>query len=147
MANGITKWGASYILDTFFGRRDQAPQSFFVALLTQAPGEQSDGTMLSEPDIAAGYTRIEISNDAISWGQAEGGVTATLTSVFYATATADWPIVNHYALCDAVVGGNVYLYGAFNVPRKVAAGDACRIPPNALSVSVGSLTNALVSAF
>jgi hypothetical protein len=147
MASGITKWGASYLLDAFFGQRNARPASFFVALLTQAPGEQADGTLLSEPPVTSGYARIELPNDQVSWGQAAGGVIATTASVFYATATADWPVITHYALCDAVVEGNVYLFGAFNVPRKVAAGDACRIAPNALNLSIGSLTNALVSAF
>lgn len=147
MASGITKWGASYLLDVVFGKRSDTPTSFYVALLTQAPGEQADGSLLVEPPSSAGYARIELPNDTFSWGKASGGVTATLASVFYATATEDWPVITHYALCDAVVDGNVYLFGAFNVPRKVIKGDACRIPPNALSISVGSLTNAFVSAF
>jgi len=147
MASGITSWGASYYLGVLFGQTQTPPTSYWVALCTAVPSEQVDGTMLSEPTSDVGYARIEIPSDQLSWDVPDDGVVTNIASVFYDTATADWPVITHYALCDAVVDGNVYLFGAFNVPRKVSTGDACRIPPNALSIHIGSLTTALVSAF
>lgn len=147
MASAITKYGAAFVLDTLFGQRQAAPISYYVALISQAPGEDTDGDSLSEPSAENGYARIEISNDALTWTGADGNVISSESSVVFAPATGDWPVVSHFALCDALVGGNVYLYGAFNVPRRINAGDIARIPANQLTLSATSLTTAIVSTF
>lgn len=147
MASGITRWGASYVLNTVFGQRNAPPVEFWVALLTASPGEHADGSLLREPDPAAGYTRARLPNDQLSWGAASGGVIAATAAAFFPPAAADWPIITGYALCDAQVGGNVFLYGDFTVPRKVAAGDVPRIAASTLNLTVGSLTTSLSSAF
>lgn len=147
MASAITTYGATFVLNTLFGKRATPPDSFYIALLTQAPGEQADGTTLSEPDPNAGYARMLLANDALSWGQAVDGVVTSTASVFFPLATANWVPVSHYALCDSLTGGNVYLYGSFTVPRRVMVGDQCRIPAQLLAVSVASLSTALVSTF
>lgn len=147
MSNQITSFGASWVLDCLFGQRQTPPASFFIALLTQDPGPNCDGTTLSEPDPNAGYARGLINNDALSWGQAEDGVTSSTATVLFPIATDTWASVSHYALCDELTGGNVFLYGRFTVARKVATGDQCRIPSQLMSLSVASLSPALVSTF
>jgi hypothetical protein len=147
MASAITKYGAAYVLDVLFGGRQPVPSSYYVALIAQAPGEDTDGDSLTEPDTEAGYARVEISNDALSWAAADGNVITTDTSVVFAAATGDWPVITHFALCDALVGGNVYLYGGFNIPRRINIGDQARIPANQLSLTATSLTTAIVSTF
>lgn len=147
MSSAITTYGASYVLNVLFGQRQTPPPFYYVALLTQAPGEQADGTTLKEPDPNAGYARAQLLNDTFSWGQAVDGMVTSTASVLYPVATSDWTPVTHYALCDAQTGGNVYLYGSFTTPRKVTSGDQCRIPSQLLNVSVASLPTALVSTF
>lgn len=147
MSATITSYGATYFLDTLFGRRQAAPSDFWVALCTQAPGAQADGTMLAEPDPNAGYARALLPNDAISWAAADTGVIATSAAVVFPVATGDWTRVTHWALGDELTGGNVYLYGTFAAGRRIAAGDVARIPAGVLNLSLASLSAALVSSF
>lgn len=147
MSSSITTYGASYVLNLMFGGRDVTPTSFYLALLTTLPGPQTDGSLISEPAIGDGYARAQIVNDQYAFGGATGGVIASTTTVIYPVATADWPVVVGYALCDSTVGGQVYLYGSFNAPRKVMNGDQARIAPQALSFSVTGLSTATSSTF
>lgn len=147
MASGITVFGANRVLDVFFGRRASAPGDFWLALVTASPGEHADGSLLLEPDAAAGYARVQLLNDPLHFGAAAGGVLATTASVVFPTAVVDWPVCTGYALCDAQVDGNVYLFGDFTLPRRVPAGDAARIGASTLTFSAASLSTALTSAF
>lgn len=147
MASAITTYGASYLLNVSFGQRQIPPPYFYVALLTATPGTQADGTLLQEPSIPSGYNRVLMINDQTLFGTAIDGVTTSTSEVMFGVATDDWPLVTHYALCDSLVGGNVYLYGSFNLPRRISAGDQARIPAQALSLSVTSLTTAQSSTF
>lgn len=147
MPSAVTTYGATYFLNTLFGQENPPPPFFYVALLTQAPGTQTDGSLLVEPDPAAGYTRAQLINDQNAWGTAVDGVIASTAQVVYPVASADWPTVTHYALCDTLFGGNVYLYGNFIMPRRVLAGDQARLPAQALSLSIGSLSSAVSSTF
>lgn len=147
MSSAVTSYGASYFLNTLFGQRDSAPNFFYVALLTQAPGSQTDGSLITEPSIAAGYYRSLLINDVNAFGGAVNGVVASTAQIVYPIATADWPTITHYALCDSLVGGQVYLYGNFTVPRRVLTGDQARIPAQALSLSITSLTTTTSTTF
>lgn len=147
MTATITTWGASYFLDTLFGQRQDPPASFWVALCSQAPGVQADGTLLAEPDPNAGYARTLLGNDTYSWSAANTGVITSAAAAIFPVATANWMTVTHYALCDSQVGGNVYFYASLATPRMVLSGDICRIPAGLMHVTVGSLSTALVSAF
>lgn len=145
--NAITVWGANYLLDVMFGRRSTPPTSYYVALLTQPPGDHTDGTLLSEPPSERGYARAQIANTEFAWEDATTASTSNLAGLAFPVATASWPVVTHYALCDSLVGGNVYLYGSFAVPRRISAGDQVIVPAGLLTLSVGSLTTPLISTF
>jgi hypothetical protein len=135
------------MLDVLFGQRNTIPFSYYVALITQPPGEDTDGDSLSEPSVDYGYARVEVTNDPFTFAAADTGVLTTELAVVFPTATSDWPVVSHFALCDELVGGNVYLYGSFNQPRRVNAGDQARIPAGQLNLTIASLTTPIVSTF
>lgn len=145
--NAITVWGASFILDVIFGRREDPPTTFYVALLTQPPGEHTDGALITEPPSSAGYARAQINNDTFAWHASENGASSNAAGLVFPVATAPWPVVTHYALCDSLVDGNVYLYGAFAVPRRITSADQVLIPSALLTLTVGSLTTPMISAF
>lgn len=147
MPSAVTAYGASYFLDVLFGQIQDPPPYYYVALCTQPPGTQADGTQLTEPDIDAGYYRAFINNDASSWGVALDGITASIAQLVYPVATADWPTITHYALCDSLVGGQVYLYGNFTTPRRVRSGDQARIGAQSLSLSIATLPTGVSSTF
>lgn len=147
MSAVVTSYGATYILNAFFGRRQTPPASYWVALCTSAPGAQADGSLLVEPDPGAGYARTLLTSDTYSFAAAATGVIQTASDIVFPVATADWVTATHVALCDAQQGGNVYLYGALSIPRKVLNGDVCRIPAGLLHLTVASLSPALVATF
>lgn len=143
----LTNWGASCFLDVLFGQREPLPTGYWVALCTQAPGAQADGTLLSEPDPNAGYTRSLLNNNMFAWNPADTGLITSNADVVFSLATDNWDTVSHYALCDAQHGGNVYLYASLATTRQVLNGDVATIPAGMLSVTLASLSNALVSTF
>lgn len=147
MPSAVTTYGATYFLGALFGQRTAPPPYFYIALCTQAPGTQADGSQLTEPDIDAGYYRVMVPNDNTGFGQALDGVVACISDVIFPVATADWPTITHYALCDDLVAGQVYLYGNFTTPRRILFGDQAHIPDSALSLSLSSLTSATSSTF
>lgn len=147
MTATITSYGASYFLDTLFGRRQAPPAAYWVALLTQAPGAQADATMLGEPDANAGYARVLLTNDQFGFRPAASGVSSNDAGVYFPLASANWATVTHYGLCDSLVGGKLFLYGSLATPRKVMAGDIARIPPGLLTMTLANLSPALVSTF
>lgn len=147
MPSAITAFGADAILDMVFGKSLDVPDAFYAALLTQAPGEQTTGELLSEPDAGLGYARIPLANDDTVWGEAAGGFVTTVADVVFDVALADWPVITHYALTEGLYEGGVYLYGSFAVPRKIITGDRPSIPAGLLSLTVSSLTTPVVGAF
>lgn len=147
MASAITAWGASFVLNAMFGQRDTPPAYYYVALLTTIPGTQVDGSTIAEPPTASNYARVQMMNDTFSWGGAVNGVVASTAQVVFPVAALNWPTTVGYALCDSLVGGQVYLYGSFAVPRTVLANDQAQIGTGALSLSVTSLSSALSSTF
>lgn len=147
MPSAITSFGANTMLDMIFGRHTEVPEQFYIALLTQPPGAQTTGELLSEPGAGTGYARMALVNSNTSWGEAAGGFTSTIADITFPTATADWPVITHYALTDGMFAGGVYLYGSFAVPRKILTGDKVTVPAGLLSLTLSSLTTAVVGAF
>lgn len=147
MSSSISTYGASYVLNMLFGGRQTMPVSYYVALLTAMPGPQTDGSLISEPPANSGYARVQLVNDQYAFGGATDGVTASTIAVLFPTATAEWPVIVGYALCDSLVGGQVFIYGSFTTTRKIMSGDQARIAPQALSFSVTGLSTATSSTF
>lgn len=147
MPSAITAFGADAFLNMIFGALVEVPTHFYVALLSQAPGAQTTGDMLSEPPGGSGYSRVSVPNNSSIWGEAAGGFSSTVADISFGVAVTDWPVITHYALCDGALTGGVYLYGSFAVPRKITAGDRVTVPSGLLSLTVSSLTTAVVGAF
>lgn len=148
MASAITSFGADTFLNMLFGARTAVPADFYLALLTQAPGEHTTGELLSEPPAGVGYGRVQVPNSPAYFGAGAGGFVATVAEIDFPTATADWPdVITHYALCDGTYTGGVYLYGSFVSARRVKRGDRVSVPSGLLSLSIASLSTAVAGAF
>lgn len=147
MPSAITTFGANAILNMLFGQRTPVPGTFYVALLTQAPGAQASGSTLTEPPANTGYARVAMTNDNHNWGIGLAGFVATTADISFPAATTGWPVITHYALCDAATGGNVFLYGSFNTPRRIFAKDKVVIPSGLLGLTVSSLTTTSATVF
>lgn len=144
MASDVGYYGANFIADLLFGGSNPIPISYFLALCTAEPNPTLNGSQIQEPPSAAAYTRISVPNDKTHFGTAGGGVVANITTLAWPIATADWGIVSSYALLDAATGGNMYLYGTFQLPRLVANGHLARFDPGLITFSVSGVQQTLI---
>jgi hypothetical protein len=94
------------------------PAPLSVGLLTQAPGP--DGTGVTEPDPAAGYSRQPFTFDKT---RLDGITTLTNNSnIVYGPASTPWTAVNYFGLFDA--NGVLRMYGRLRTSRSVQTGNA-----------------------
>jgi len=122
------------LLDHVFGmgaRNYTPPTNIYVALSTTDPGE--DGSGLAEP---AGGSYARVSTVAADWDVAAAGALANANVIEFAEATAEWGDLTHFALFDALTGGNLLAHGALTVHKVIGIGDTARFKAGDLDVSL-----------
>lgn len=102
------------------------PTNRFIALYTTAPADAGGG---AEIPTSAGYVRM-----AGTFSRTDN-VARLSAQIEYPAATENWTTVTHWAVFDAVTGGNMLAYGAFNEPKTIAVGDILRLPVNSISIT------------
>jgi len=130
MALGKTTFLANKILDLMLGQTAyDMPDTFYVALFTAAPTDAGGGT-----EVAGGsYARIAVTNDATNFPAAVSGSKQNATPIIFAAATANWGTVTHFAIFDALSGGNMLFVAALTTPHTINNGGQ-------FSFTVGDLT-------
>ena len=82
--------------------------------------------------VGGGYTRVSVANFTVpASGSASNSTTAT-----FPTALANWGTVTHFALFDAVSGGNMLFHGPLTTPKVVNAGDSFVFPVGNITISI-----------
>lgn len=109
-----------------------APATVYVGLSTADPTE--DGSGLAEPSTGNGYARQAMAFDAVVQG-ADAATITNSASVSFGPATASWGTVTHFAIFDAVTGGNMLRHAALTASRAVASGDTATYAAGALTLS------------
>lgn len=94
--------------------------NIFVALSTADPGETGSG--IAEVDTGDGYARQAVTFGAVSQA-ADQATRANSGTMQHGPATDDWGTITHFALFDAVTGGNFLGSAALNNSRTVLTGD------------------------
>lgn len=130
MATNLTNYFAGKLRDLYFrGVAYSGPSTLYVALFTVAPGPAGGGT-----EVAGGsYARVGIAVSTSAWTAGAAGATANNAAVTFATPSADWGTVTHYALFDASTGGNMLVWAALSASRPVYSGDAPSFAIGAIS--------------
>jgi hypothetical protein len=115
------------------------PSSLYVALFTSAPSDSTPGTEV----LGGSYARVQRNPLDANWEATQGGVvgassgstgaTQNFAAITFPAPTANWGVITHVAVFDAVSGGNMLLHGALTIAKTVNNGDA---PP---SFAVGAL--------
>lgn len=103
-----------------------------IALLTSDPGET--GSLAGEVS-GGSYARYAIGTASNFWSAASSGSTSNAATVEFAAATANWGTITHFALCDALSGGNVIAKGALSASKLIESGDIARFAAGALVVT------------
>ena len=108
------------VLDHVYGGGDYArPATVYLALFTAAPTDAGGGTEVA----GNAYARAAITSNSTNFPAAASGVKSNGTPIVFAEATGAWGTVTHWALFDALSGGNMLNWGVLNTPKTVASGD------------------------
>jgi hypothetical protein len=116
------------ILDHLFDIGAYSAPSFYVALSTADPTD--DGSGIAEP-VGNAYAR------KLHAAWARSGSTVDNTGVVeFAEATGSWGTVTHFALFDALSGGNMLGHGTLDTSRAIGNGDTPRFADGELDVTL-----------
>lgn len=114
----FSDYAENKILDHVFKTTAYTPAThLYVALSTADPTDAGSG--IAEPAGADAYARVICD----AWDAASGGHIQNTGAVNFATPTGAWGTISHFAIFDALTGGNMIGHGAVAVPKVVGAGD------------------------
>ncbi len=139
----LTQYLANKLLDlTARSIAYSRPATLYLALCTEDPGADADGSSLTEPS-GDGYARVSCD----SWTTASGRGTATDTAVTFPAATGSWGTITHVAVCDALTGGNVLAVGELDDERTVVSGETPTFRAGDINISInaGDMSNYLAN--
>jgi len=112
----------------------------YIALYTAAPSDAGGGTEVT----GGSYARTLVNQDGATapyWSNpadASGPQEITNTGeVLFPTATAGWGNVTHFAVMDAITGGNVLYWGILDAPHNVDATEVVRFASGLLKIQLG----------
>lgn len=106
----------------------------YVSLHTADPLDVGSG------EVSGGsYARVQRDAADANWtaGTATDGTTDNVATITFPSPTANWGLITHVGLWDAVSGGNFIGGGPLALPKNVNSGDAAPFfPAGALDVIV-----------
>lgn len=116
----------------FRGRAFTAPTQLWVGLLTAAPTDAGGGTEVTGGSYARATPGV---NSDTAWAATQGGtpaaassgtggVTSNPAALTFPAPTANWGVVTHMGIYDAVSGGNLLYWVALTAAKTINNGDA-----------------------
>jgi hypothetical protein len=121
----------SKVLDYTFGKGGLTPPPIFVGLSSTDPTD--DGSAVAEPN-GNNYERVQAS--ASDWSVASGGTLSNISEIVFALATGNWGTMTHFALFDALTGGNMLVYGPLGESKAIDSGDIAKFAAGDLEVKL-----------
>jgi hypothetical protein len=122
---------ANNILNHAFGKSDYSLPQVYVGLLSKEPDEE--GSSILEPDCPS-YARTV--TNASSWETAFEGAIENMSNIIFPMACECWGKITHFALFDAVSGGNLLAYGILSPSKIINSGDIPAFAPGDLITSL-----------
>lgn len=116
------------LLDHVFNASWAAPANVFVGLSTGDPLDTGAG--MEEPTGTGAYTRA-----TITFGAAASRAVDQSAKVTFPQATANWGTITHYAVFDAVSGGNMLAHGSLNSSKRVVNGNTPSLATSEVNIS------------
>lgn len=129
VTGGMSDYLANKIIDEIFrGVPFSKPSALYARLLTSAPTNAGGGTEVAQ----SGYQRTSIVRSLTAWAGTQGatstalssgnsGITSNNADISWPLPGANWGTITHFALNDALVGGNMWFYGSMDTPKTVTA--------------------------
>lgn len=91
----------------------------------------ADPVLIGGEIVGGSYAR-----EIITFIAPTAGVTSNTALVIFTTATANWGVITHFAIRDALTGGNLIYYGALATPRTILTGDTMTVPIGNIEVTL-----------
>lgn len=96
------------------------PAGVYVALFTSATDDAGGGTEVS----GGGYARVQHGPSDATWtAPTAAGLVQNIGDIQFADPSANWGTVTHFALYDALTGGNMLYHAPLVSPVTVNNGD------------------------
>lgn len=131
-SNYLSKEVLNYVFSKTSGI-DVQP-TIYVALSTADPGDSGAGT--SEPGAGAYARVVTAGSDWNAATDANPSVLDNLNAITFPEATAAWGLCTHFALYDAISGGNFLAGAALDTDKSPTNGDTPRFSAGELNVTL-----------
>lgn len=133
-------------IDAFRGQEFAVPTAFYVALYTSACA--SDSATFTEVT-GGSYARKQYNPSLANWAGTQGagttvassgttGTTSNNNAITFDAATADWGIVQCFAVMSASSGGTMYFYAPLTASRNITNGSTASFAAAALTFQIDS---------
>lgn len=109
------------------------PSTYYIGLSSTEPSE--DGTNVTEPESAAGYSRVEMTG----LSEPVNGEVKNSVAIDFDESTDEWGTMTHFVIYDAPTGGNLLMYGELSTSRSVEAGTIMTLKKESLKLSVKNI--------
>ena len=139
---GISDWLELELLDHVLLTGDYAvPADIYVALFVGDPLDTGAGGA----EVTGGsYARVVCN----TWNAASARATANTGAITFAEATAGWGTVTHFAIYDAISGGNFLAHGTLSASKTIGTGDNAEFAAGDIDISfsAGAISDYLSDA-
>ena len=97
------------------------PTVLAIGLFTAAPSDSGGGTEVS----GGSYARVQRDPLDANWTGASGtsGLTDNAAVLTFPAPSANWGVITHFGIFDAISAGNLLFWGALTTPKTVNNGD------------------------
>jgi hypothetical protein len=132
------------IIDLVFRGQAYTAPVVYVGLYTAAPSDSGGGTEVSGNGYARVKTAVGSTQALTDWKSSQndslastgtGGNTTNTNAINFATPTATWGTVTHFALYDALTSGNELFWGPLTISKTINQSDTVTFPAGTLSVT------------
>ena len=122
------------IAKMFRGDATDFPTTWYVGLLTAAPGEAGGGTEVT----GGNYARVAVADGTGNFAatSAGNGTTSNVSAVPFPTPSASWGTVTNFAIYDAPSAGNMWIYSPLTQSKVVNIGDTVTFPPGSMTFQI-----------
>lgn len=117
MSGTVSMWAREAIVRHIFRGETTLLTTCYVALTLAVPESNAPGSNLVEP--GAGYARVQVPFGTANWELTGYGEVTNAADVVFPNPTANWGLMQGYALVNALTGGETIAVGSLVNPQRV----------------------------
>lgn len=135
MAGSFSDYAENKVLDHVVGKTAFTMPSIWIGLWTATLTDASTGATAGEP---SGGAYVRKSTAGADWNAAASGSLTNAAALTFATATANWGTITHFALVDSSTtgAGNIIGWADLTTAKAVNNGDTASFAIGAITVTL-----------